>query len=145
MKSMTHGNQLDFDIRIQELVKSKNEILEENETLRNEIAELQNIIKKKGEKRITANKQLLILHYLNIFEKIKFTTKEKKYRLLHLIIDKTPQTVKEFFINIEQPETDKYNEIFSEENLYFVSDLFNDVGLKDEANKVNSKMIELKI
>jgi hypothetical protein len=123
----------------------KEELLKENEVLRNELGELQNKIEKKEGKRITANRQLLLLHYLEVFDTLKFPSKEKKYSLLYLIIDKTPQTVKEFFIHREQFGTEGYNKIFNEEDLYFVLDLLKEVGLLDQAKKVDSHMIELKI
>jgi len=132
---MTHGNQLDFDIRIQELVKSKNEILEENEALRNEVADLEMLIDTKAGRRITANRQLLILHYLKFYDNLKLPSKEKKYNLLHFIINITRQTVKDFLNYKEQPETDRYKKIFNEKDLYYVLDLFNEVGLLEEAKK----------
>jgi hypothetical protein len=144
MKSMTHGNQLDFDIRIEELVKSKNEILEENEALRNEVADLEMLIDTKAGRRITANRQLLILHYLKFYDNLKLPSKEKKYNLLHFIINITRQTVKDFLNYREQPETDKYKKIFNEKDLYYVLDLFKEVGLLEEAKEVDFDIIKFK-
>jgi len=144
MTSIMRGSKLDFDNRIEELKKINNEILKENEVLRNEFAELQTYIDQKEGKRITANRQLLLIHYLDLIDNLEFTSKEKKYNLIYFIIDKNRQAVKNFFNFREQSEKEQYKKIFNEKDLYFVLQLLNEVGLSEKAKKVDSDIIKLK-
>lgn len=122
----------------------KEELLKENEVLRNELAELQKIIEAKSGKRITANRQLLLLHYLGFLDNFQFPSKEKRYNLFHIIIDKTRQSVKSFFNYREQPKTEEYKKIFNADDLFFVSDFLYEVGLSDKAKKVDYDMSKIK-
>jgi len=122
----------------------KEELLKENEVLKNELAELQGIIDRNEGKRITANRKLLLFHYLGFLDAHIFPTKEKKYNLLYFLIDKNRQAVK-FFINYrEQFKRKEYKKIFNEEDLSFVFELFKEVGLLEIANKVETDKIKLK-
>jgi hypothetical protein len=126
------------------IILQKEELSKENEELRNNLNELQNIVSKKEEKKITVNRQLLLLHYLGILDNFKFPTKEKKYDLFHLIIDKNRQAVKNFSNYRDQPKKDEFQKIFNEEDLYFISDLFKEVGLEKQKIDVDTDIIKFK-
>lgn len=117
---------------------------EENEVLRNELSELKTSIEKKDEKRITANRQMLILHYLGFLDSINFVIKERKYDVFYNIIDKNRQAVKSFFNYREQEDKEEYTKIFNEEDLYFVSNLFKEAGLQEYTKKVDADILKFK-
>jgi hypothetical protein len=126
-----------------EMLLQKEQLMKDNEKLRNELNELIIRLDNKEGKRITANRQLLLFHYLGFLDNLKFPSKEKKYNLLYFLIDKNRQAVKYFLNYREQLKTEEYKKIFNEKDISFVLELFREVGLLDIAKKVETDIIRL--
>jgi hypothetical protein len=92
--------------------------------------------KKQPAKRLTANQQLLILHYLGILDNFKFSTNEKMHALFHLIIDKNKQAVKDFMTY----RFGKDSKAFNQRDLTVVHGILLECGLTEIADKVKLEL-----
>jgi hypothetical protein len=105
--------------------------------LQKRIKELENEVKKRKskEKETSEKQQLLILHYLGFIDKIDLTT-IKKAELLSSLLNKNNQNIRNdlTYINGKGKEN-----IFTEDNIKFVYELFKKVGLSDIAKKIEKE------
>jgi hypothetical protein len=92
----------------------------------------------KNKERLTANQQLLILHYLGFLDSHPFPTVEKKHFLFHLLIDKNRQAVKEFLIY----RNGKHPDSFNPKDLKIVHDILVECGLSEIVDKIKSDLVK---
>jgi hypothetical protein len=90
--------------------------------------------------RLSANQQLLLIHYLGFLDKYEFPTNEKKYQLFHLLIDKNKQAVKDFITY----RYGKDSKSFNEKDLRIIHVVLTECGLAEIADKVRLDLDKFK-
>ena len=97
--------------------------------------------KKQKSEEATHKQQILILHYLGILDQFNITT-VKKGRLFSQLLNRNDKNTEDYIRYVG--ERVEKNNLKSDKNLEYVYDLFEEIGLISQAEKVKRDIDKIK-
>ncbi len=131
MQSITHGKNLNFELRIEELEKTNNEFKKKIEEEENQKKE-----------KFTLAQQMLMLHYLGFIKEIDLVNTKKSF-LLSKLLNGDKNNIRNILTYISSQKI-SFSKIKNRENLEILVDVFNKSGSTQVVERINIDISKLK-